>query len=58
MTLAYELWLRSWETALSALASGLQSGTLTTNEAAAHKTLIAAEREIVSRQLTLLLSAQ
>jgi hypothetical protein len=58
LTLVYDLWLRSWETALSALTSATQSGTLTTTEAAAHKALIAAERELVARQLTLLLDAR
>ena len=47
----YELWHGSWETALSAT----QSRTLSTNEAAAHKTVIAAERELVTNQFTLLL---
>ncbi len=54
-TVAYDLWLGSWETALAALATATQSGTLSTNEAAAHKAAIAAERELVTKQFTLLL---
>ena len=50
----YELWLGSWEAALSALATATQSRTLSTMEAAAHKTVIAAERELVTNQFTLL----
>lgn len=53
--LVYDLWIGSWETALLALATATQSGTLTTKEAAAHKAVIAAEREVVTKQLTLLL---
>jgi hypothetical protein len=51
---AYELWLRSWETALSALATAIQGRTLSTDEAAAHKAVIAAERELVTKQFALL----
>lgn len=52
-----DLWTASWETALAALATAAQARTLGTAEAAAHRTAIAAEREIVSRQLRLLLSS-
>jgi hypothetical protein len=55
LAVAYELWLDSWETALSALATATQSRTLSANEAAAHKAVIAAERELVTTQFTLLL---
>jgi hypothetical protein len=54
-TVAHGLWLGSWETALAALATAAQSGTLNTNEVAAHKAAIATEREIVTKQFTLLL---
>jgi hypothetical protein len=47
----YDLWLRSWETALFALATATGSGTLTTKEASAHKAVIAAEREAVTKHL-------
>ena len=50
----YELWLGSWEAALSALATAIQSRTLSTDEAAAHRATIAAERELVTKQFTLL----
>jgi hypothetical protein len=56
LTVAYDLWLGSWETALSALATATQSRTLGTTEGAAHKAVIAAERELVTKQFTLLLS--
>jgi hypothetical protein len=55
LAVAYDLWLSSWETALSALASATQSRTLSANEVAAHKAEIAAERELVTNQFTLLL---
>jgi hypothetical protein len=55
LAVAYELWLGSWEAALSALATATQSRTLSTTDAAAHKAVIAAERELVTRQFTLLL---
>jgi hypothetical protein len=55
LAVAYDLWLDSWETALSALATATQSRTLSTNDAAAHKAVIAAERELVTTQFTLLL---
>jgi hypothetical protein len=51
----YELWVDSWQAALGALTTASQSGTLSTSEAAAHKAVIATEREIVEKQLTLLL---
>ena len=50
----YHLWLASWETALAALTSASQAGTLSTNDAAAHRAVIAAERDVVTRQLALL----
>jgi hypothetical protein len=52
---AYDLWLGSWETALAALATATQNGTLSTNEAAAHKAVISAEHEFVTQKFTLLL---
>jgi hypothetical protein len=55
LTVAFELWLDSWEAALAALATASQDRTLSTNETAAHKALIAAERELVTREFTLLL---
>jgi hypothetical protein len=57
-TVAYELWLDSWEAALAALATASRSRMLSTTEAAAHRAAIAAERELVTRQFTLLLGHQ
>ena len=54
-TVAYDLWLESWEAALAALATAGQSRALSTKETAAHRALIAAERELVTREFTLLL---
>jgi hypothetical protein len=51
----YGRWVDTWEAALAALASASHSRTLSTNEAATHKAAIAAEREVVIGQLTLLL---
>jgi hypothetical protein len=48
----YHLWLASWETELGAVTIASQTGTLSTSEAAAHRAMIAAEREIVIKQLT------
>lgn len=55
---AYELWLGSWESELVALATAAESRTLSTIEVAAHKAVIAAERELVTQQFTLLLGAE
>lgn len=49
-----ERWRVSWETALAALASATVARTLATAEAEAHRVLIAAERELVTRELRLL----
>lgn len=57
LTIVYELWVGSWETALAALATASQSRTLSTNEAAAHKAVIAAERELVTQEFALLAGA-
>jgi hypothetical protein len=51
---AYELWLGSWESALSALATATESRMLSTTEVAAHRAVIVAERELVTEQFTLL----
>jgi hypothetical protein len=50
----YGLWLASWDAALAAVATALRSGTLGADDAAAHRILIAAERDIVTKELTLL----
>jgi hypothetical protein len=55
LALAYELWLDSWEAALSALVTATKVRTLSTNDAAAHKAVIAAERKLVTIQFTHLL---
>ncbi len=55
LTLTYDLWLTSWETALSALATATRVRTLSANEVAAHSTVITAERELVTKHFTLLL---
>jgi hypothetical protein len=55
LTVAYDFWVGSWDAALAAVATATQSRTLSTNEAAAHKAVIAAEREIVTEHFTLLL---
>jgi hypothetical protein len=57
-TVAYDLWLASWEAALSALATAIRSRALSTNEAAAHGAVISAERELVTKQLALLLGRE
>ena len=49
-----EHWRASWETALTALASATVSRALPTAEADAHRVLIDAERELVTRELGLL----
>ena len=58
LTAAYDLWLGSWETALAALATAIQGRALSTAEAAARKSVIAAERDLVIKQLTLLLGQE
>jgi hypothetical protein len=48
LTVAYGLWVGSWESALVALATATESRTLSTAEVAAHKAVIADEREVVT----------
>jgi hypothetical protein len=50
----HELWLASWDTALAALTIASQTSTLLPNEVAAHRAVIAAERDVVTKQLALL----
>lgn len=49
-----ERWRASWETALAALASATVARALATTEVEAHRVLITAERELVTRELGLL----
>lgn len=49
-----ERWRVSWETALAALASATVARVLPTTEAESHRLRIAAERELVTRELGLL----
>jgi hypothetical protein len=53
-TAVFDLWLAAWETALAAVATASQNGALSAHDAAVHRAVIAVEREIVTRQLTLL----
>jgi hypothetical protein len=55
LTVAYDLWVGSWESALVALATATESRTLSTTEIAAHQAVIAAEREVVTDQFEVLL---
>ena len=55
LTVAYDLWLASWETAQSALATAAQSRALDPNEVTAHMMVIKTERELVTKRFTLLL---
>jgi hypothetical protein len=55
LAVAYELWLDSWEAALSALATATKGRALSANDAAAHRAVIVAERELVTIQFRLLL---
>jgi hypothetical protein len=50
----YERWTASWETALAELTTASRTGALSANDSAAHRTAIAIEREIVTKQLRLL----
>lgn len=50
----HERWRVSWESALAALTSATVARVLATTEAEAHRLLIAAERELVTRELRLL----
>jgi hypothetical protein len=52
LSVAYELWLDSWEAALSALVTATKGRALSTNAAAAHKAVIVAERKLVTTQFT------
>jgi hypothetical protein len=53
-TAVFQLWMASWEIALSAVETASRSGAFSPDDAAAHRTVIAAERELVTTQLTLL----
>jgi hypothetical protein len=57
LVVAYDLWLGSCEAALAALATASRSRTLSTSETAAHQAAISAERELVTREFTLLVGA-
>ncbi|HEX6680487.1 MAG TPA: hypothetical protein VF063_07570 [Gaiellaceae bacterium] len=48
LAVTYDLWLGSWETALSALATATESRTLDATEIATHRAVIADERELVT----------
>lgn len=50
----YGLWVRSWETALAALATATQTRILAPGTAAGHAAAIASERKVVVNELTLL----
>jgi hypothetical protein len=50
----YDLWLGAWETALAAVATASQSGALSAHDAAVRRAVIVVERELVTKQLTLL----
>jgi hypothetical protein len=54
LTIAYELWLGSWSTALTAVETATQSRSISTSEAAVQRHLIAAERQTVTKQFSLL----
>jgi hypothetical protein len=55
LTVAYGLWLGSWETALVALATASRSGILSVKEAARHKETIAVERRLVTEHFARLI---
>jgi hypothetical protein len=54
VTPAYELWVTSWEAALAAVLIASQTGTLSADDAVAHRTVVITERELVTKQFTLL----
>jgi hypothetical protein len=49
-----DLWLASWETAFAALTIASQTGTLLPSDVAAYRAVVAAERDLVTKQLSLL----
>jgi hypothetical protein len=53
----YDLWLASWEAALAALTIASQTRALSPTDVAVHRAAIAAERDVVTRQLVLLTTA-
>jgi len=57
LVVAYGLWVESWQAALAALTTARHDKLVSTREAAAHTAVIAAERELVTKQLMLLMDA-
>ena len=51
---AYGLWADSWNAALAAVATATQTRMLSSSTAAGHKAVIATERKLVIKELTLL----
>jgi hypothetical protein len=52
--MAYGLWVNCWDTALAAVATAAQTRNLSVEAAARHRAVIAAERKLVIRELTLI----
>lgn len=57
-TVAYDLWRRGWDAALSAIATATQSRALSATDAAMHRAAIAVEREHVTRHFAHLLRTE
>jgi hypothetical protein len=53
LNLTYDLWLASWEAALSAVAAATRIRALSTKEAAEYRAVIDAERELVTEDFAL-----
>ena len=49
----HDLWFASWGIALAALTIAGEAGTLLPSDVAAHRAVIATERQVVTRQLAL-----
>jgi hypothetical protein len=58
MPVIYELWLATWETALTAVATATRIRALSTDEAAAYGAVLKAERELVTKHFALLLGSE
>ena len=54
VTPAYQRWLASWEAALAAVSIASQTGAISADDAVAHRNFVIAERELVTKQFTLL----
>ena len=55
LLVTYDRWVASWDAALAAISTAARSRAVSAGEAAAHTSVVRAEREAVTRHFTVLL---